>query len=310
MYKMDDKSLLIEQFQHFNIEIYGTFQNPLFKAKDIGDLLGIKNIRTTIDNFDDECKIKINVRNHYGASDTWFLTEDGLYEVLFVSRKPIAKEFKRWIRELIKNIRLNSQKKLEEEKQELQKQLEYYKENTYIEVPKEEYKYILSTDIEGIIKIGKTINEPKKRRDQQQTNCVNDVKVLFKYQCNNSTILEKVVHHILDKYRHSSREHFNCNLNYAKMIIKLTGKFIDVLSGSFQNITEEELTKHLESKVNIEEVITKKIKKQCVKCECRKLDEENELFNEIETRLNQNITDELIEELKTPLIQEIKTTYY
>ncbi len=35
----------------------------------------------------------------------WFLTEDGLYEVLMQSRKPIAKEFKRGVKEILKSIR-------------------------------------------------------------------------------------------------------------------------------------------------------------------------------------------------------------
>ena len=36
--------MLIKQFQ----EIYGTFEKPLFKAKEVGDLLGIVNIREII----------------------------------------------------------------------------------------------------------------------------------------------------------------------------------------------------------------------------------------------------------------------
>lgn len=35
----------------------------------------------------------------------WFLTEDGLYEVLMQSRKPIAKEFKKKVKEILKTIR-------------------------------------------------------------------------------------------------------------------------------------------------------------------------------------------------------------
>ena len=35
----------------------------------------------------------------------WFLTEDGLYEVLMQSRKPIAKEFKREVKRILKSIR-------------------------------------------------------------------------------------------------------------------------------------------------------------------------------------------------------------
>ena len=35
----------------------------------------------------------------------YFLTENGLYELLFMSRKPIAKQFKKWVFGVIKEIR-------------------------------------------------------------------------------------------------------------------------------------------------------------------------------------------------------------
>jgi prophage antirepressor-like protein len=128
---MDEKQLLITQFQHFNIEIYGTHEEPLFKASDIGNLLGIKKIRTTLENFDEECKVLMGAHSMGGLQEQLFLTEDGLYELLFISRKPIAKEFKKWVRHIIKDIRLNSNKQLYENNQHLQKQLEYYKEKTF-----------------------------------------------------------------------------------------------------------------------------------------------------------------------------------
>ena len=37
--------------------------------------------------------------------ETWFLTEDGLYEVLMQSRKPQAKQFKKGVKEILKSIR-------------------------------------------------------------------------------------------------------------------------------------------------------------------------------------------------------------
>lgn len=40
-----------------------------------------------------------------GNQQVWFLTEDGLYEVLMQSRKPIAKEFKKGVKEILKTIR-------------------------------------------------------------------------------------------------------------------------------------------------------------------------------------------------------------
>lgn len=39
--------------------------------------------------------------------EAWFLTEDGLYEVLMQSRKPIAKEFKKEVKKILKTIRQN-----------------------------------------------------------------------------------------------------------------------------------------------------------------------------------------------------------
>ena len=96
-------AISIKQFEEFQIPIYGTYEEPLFKAKDIGELLGIEQIRKTIQNLDEQ----------------WFVTEDGLYELLFISRKPIAKQFRLWIRNTLKEIRLTgkyeSQKYLENE---------------------------------------------------------------------------------------------------------------------------------------------------------------------------------------------------
>jgi prophage antirepressor-like protein len=76
----NEDSLLVKQFNGLNIQVYGTYENPLFKAKDIGELLGIDKIRKTIENLDEECKVKINAPGGVGTnnSDTWFLTEDGL----------------------------------------------------------------------------------------------------------------------------------------------------------------------------------------------------------------------------------------
>ena len=38
----DEKSLLVKQFNGLNIQVYGTYEDPLFKAKDIGDLLEMR----------------------------------------------------------------------------------------------------------------------------------------------------------------------------------------------------------------------------------------------------------------------------
>ena len=47
-------NLLVKTFNNLDIQIYGTFEEPLFKANDIGELLGIKNIKDTIKDFNNK----------------------------------------------------------------------------------------------------------------------------------------------------------------------------------------------------------------------------------------------------------------
>jgi len=88
-------------------KVYGTLENPLFLAKDVADWLEHSDTSKMIRSVDDEEKVKNNVRTLGGIQETWFLTEDGLYEVLMQSRKPIAKHFKKQVKNILKDIRLN-----------------------------------------------------------------------------------------------------------------------------------------------------------------------------------------------------------
>ena len=73
----------------FHINIIGTVEEPLFQANQIGKLLDIKNIRSTIKDFD--CDEKIDDVDTMDAINrkqkTTFLTENGLYRLLGMSRK-------------------------------------------------------------------------------------------------------------------------------------------------------------------------------------------------------------------------------
>ncbi len=84
-------------------QIYGTADEPLFKAKDIAEWLGNSNTTDMVKKVDAEELTKLNLGSRQGES--WFLTEYGLYEVLMQSRKPIAKQFKRGIKAVLKEIR-------------------------------------------------------------------------------------------------------------------------------------------------------------------------------------------------------------
>jgi prophage antirepressor-like protein len=299
----NEHQLLIKQFQHFNIEIYGTYEDPLFKANDIANLLGIKDIRTTLRDFDkDEWHTMPVIDNLGRHQDTNMLTEDGLYRLLMISRKPIAKQFQKWVFKIIKEIRINSNKQLHENNQQLQKQLEYYKEKTFEQTPLDQTLYVMSTDKDNVFKIGKTNQNTKSRKSQLQTACVEDINILYEFKTSNSKLLEELVHYSLNKYRsHSGREHFFCNLDFIKMTINVCGKFINTIGSIYQSISKEELIQKLEINIPTEIIIHKKIIKHK-----KYIKTNNPLYF---SDNDDNFLDELLEN-DNSLIQEISTTYF
>ena len=48
------------------------------------------------------------------ATQKWFLTESGLYEVLMQSRKPVARRFKSSVKRILKDIRLRDEGSFED----------------------------------------------------------------------------------------------------------------------------------------------------------------------------------------------------
>lgn len=85
------------------IDVYGTADEPLFRASDVAEWLGMSNVTDMVSRVDQEELTKLNLGSRSG--ETWFLTEDGLYEVLMQSRKPIAKQFKKGVKTILKEIR-------------------------------------------------------------------------------------------------------------------------------------------------------------------------------------------------------------
>uniref|UniRef100_A0A6C0E9L3 Bro-N domain-containing protein n=1 Tax=viral metagenome TaxID=1070528 RepID=A0A6C0E9L3_9ZZZZ len=104
---------------HTEITIKGTFEMPIFRASDIGEVLEINNIRTSIVNFDESEKVVQNIITQGGTQQVTFLTEKGLYKILFKSRKQIAEQFQNWVCDVIKDIRLSGTYNLKQELQQI-----------------------------------------------------------------------------------------------------------------------------------------------------------------------------------------------
>ena len=106
---MSDDLKIIEQRDVLGKEfkIYGDLDNPLFLAKDVAEWIDYDSgkVNEMVVMVDDNEKLTETISWSGQGRKMWFLTEDGLYEVLFQSRKPIAKEFKKQVKQILKEIR-------------------------------------------------------------------------------------------------------------------------------------------------------------------------------------------------------------
>ena len=102
------------------VTTYGDLENPVFLAKDVANWIEHSDVSKMMKSVDEDEKVKNIIRTLGGNQEMWFLTEDGLYEVLMQSRKPIAKQFKKKVKKLLKDLRLNRFNPYENMSKELQ----------------------------------------------------------------------------------------------------------------------------------------------------------------------------------------------
>jgi len=99
---MDEREVLGKHFR-----IYGDAESPLFLAKDVAGWIEHSNTSKMVKDaeLEEHEVVKATIGTLTNSYSALFLTEDGLYEVLMQSRKPIAKEFKRQVKAILKQIR-------------------------------------------------------------------------------------------------------------------------------------------------------------------------------------------------------------
>jgi anti-repressor protein len=95
-----------------DFKVYGDINNPLFLARDVAEWIdysksgnGSYNVTKMLYTIDDSEKLTGTMVVAGQRREVTLLTEDGLYEVLMQSRKPIAKQFKSKVKEILKDIR-------------------------------------------------------------------------------------------------------------------------------------------------------------------------------------------------------------
>ena len=122
----------------YEVKVHWYEEEPYFRANDIADVLGMTCIRKTLSSFDDDERVSVSsIHACSEHSETIYLTEIGLYRLLMISRKPIARPFQKWVTNVIKDIRKNGRYEL----QKYMEQVEIEKEQLTLALQAEANKY-------------------------------------------------------------------------------------------------------------------------------------------------------------------------
>lgn len=225
----EDNNCIVKAFENCEISIlHENIDNKkvyYFKASDIGKALGIVNIHSTIQNYEDEDERVI--RKAYdpqkNLQNTTFLSSQGVYHLLYNSKKDIAKKFRKWAGNILDDIIFNEsvelKRQLEENKQLLLEQKDQIKQlenKPELEgfIKKSGYIYIIIDTIltilknTGHIKLGSCGDDKINTRLSQLNvgSSTGSLKLIQKFKTFDVKFVEEMVHSALEPLRIRNRK--------------------------------------------------------------------------------------------------------
>ena len=252
----EDNNCIVKAFENNPIAILQEDTNNkkvyYFKASDVGKVLGIVNIRSTIQNYEEEDeRVVRNVYDPYGTpQDTIFLSSQGVYRLLYNSKKEVAKKFRKWAGNILDDIIFNESIELKRQLQHNEKILLEKDKQLQIKETQLQENAKLINDLElkpetegfssripgeiycirdktkpGHMKIGiadKTVT----RVDQLNVgSSTHSLEMYFKFETFDRNLAEKLIHHSLHPFRIRNRKEWfyfgnDIELAYAINTIK------------------------------------------------------------------------------------------
>lgn len=208
-----DNNCIVKAFENNPISIIHEDVNDkkiyYFKASDVGNVLGIVNIRTSIMNFDeDEKVVRTTYSSNSGNPDTIFLSSQGVYRLLYNSKKEVAKKFRKWAGNILDDIIFNESAELKRQLEEQQKKIEmlesrpetegFFRESGYIYIIKETAKL-------GRYKIGKSKNPMDRISGLNVSSSEKSLLIDRQFKTVDVNSAEKTIHLMLKPYRIKKR---------------------------------------------------------------------------------------------------------
>jgi len=227
-----------------------------FNANDTADALGYTDPRDTIKKAVDrdekkylsDISSKIKIGTH---PQTVFLSESGLYNLIFLSTLPKAKKFKKWVTdEVLPTIRkygsYKMKKQYETDLEKILKDMDFLKkENKLLQndmkkdcFPDGGLVYVVdfSEDGKEMYRLGKT-NDMKHRKSIYDTHTLHKRDVPHYAEIDTPPQLEACVKAMLYKYRYKDRRDvFECKLQKVKNAFK---RCVDIIK--YMNCEDSEL---------------------------------------------------------------------
>jgi len=214
-----------------SINVQGTPEAPLFQASQIGELLGLSNIRDAIKHFDDDEKALVETNTPGGQQSVLFLTEMGLYRLLGESQEPWGLSFQKWVGSVVTDIHRTGKYELESQ---ITLASEPYSASVRVteqmKVAHEEYKikvmedqveksrkkvnyamgdtvYIVMErwgDNNTVFKVGSSdnMNEQEESYYRHSINCF----IVYTKMCQNRKVLEDAMHLRFNEFQYNGRE--------------------------------------------------------------------------------------------------------
>lgn len=166
---MDIFKAFVDDNINYNINILGSIDEPLFQANQIAELFGIKNVSQCVSKYNETEKVYKKIQTNGGLQELIFLTELGLYNMAFWSKKPFANKFKVWVFKVIKEIRINGRYELETQIKIKEEELNEEK-NKEVEIERKLLHLIKKQELNSERKILQLMNENEKLRIKNEEN--------------------------------------------------------------------------------------------------------------------------------------------
>jgi prophage antirepressor-like protein len=245
-----DNNCIVKAFENNPIAILQEDINSkkvyYFKANDIGKVLNLTNIAVSIQNYDEDERV---IRKAYDTThreqDTTFLTSQGVYRLLYNSKKEIAKKFRKWAGSILDDIIFNESIELKKQLEEKETQMKLLQtENTKLKKKKaekflkKEALYIASDNPDRCV-IGISLN--LKCRVETYVLHNPDLKVMSVYYCRDYKLIESIIKKIMSKYVYHDRsnEWFRCSPEKIKDIVEVV---IHLLDNDYNDFDDLQLT--------------------------------------------------------------------